>query len=140
VPTTSPWSLPTGSTDLALVPLVGASSPQAPPWAEGDSPGVVDLAQSPVLHSSGRAQLPGTISMVLMDVTLNVILGSASFGANVTLADVHRRTNVTPAVDNVTLGQIHDRSNVIPDPTNVTLPLGGAASLRCQRGILRRCQ
>ena len=93
-----------------------------------------------------------------MDVTLNVILGNMSCGANVTLAHGRRRTNVTlasirvrldvtpdppdvtPADANVTLGQPHDQLNVTPDPTNVTLTLGMASSVACQRGILRRQQ
>ena len=77
--------------------------------------------------------------MVLMDVTLNVILGNVSCGANVTsLMCIDEPTSpwdqftinptsppagpTSPWADaNVTLGQSHAQSNVTPDPTNVTL-------------------
>jgi len=64
--------------------------------------------------------------MVLVDVTLNVILGNVWCGANVTLAKMRRRTNVTPDPTNVTPAAGNVTPVSILSHPNVTLTPGRA--------------
>ena len=90
-PTGSRRKLPPGCADPGVALAADDSNsggPGSAPWSSS----ILLSHRSSIVRAGCRSPAH---PMVLMDVTLNVILGNVSCGANVTLAQMRRRTNVT---------------------------------------------